>query len=90
MGEAAYNAAVMGPLARWLKLAGSQAPFRLPLVGPEGGRVLFMQDGDLTDLCSRAAHAGAAPHAIRAAASVCWCARTPANSSAIIRTCTTC
>lgn len=50
MGEAAYNAAVVGPLTRWLKLAGSNAPFRLPLVGPEGGRVLFIQDGDLTDL----------------------------------------
>src|SRR5262249_563853 len=50
VAEAAYNAAVVGPLSRWLKLAGSEAPFRLPLVGPEGGRALFIQDGDLTDL----------------------------------------
>lgn len=50
MGEPAYNAAVVRPLARWFGLAGSQAPFHLPLVGPEGGRVLFVQDGDLTDL----------------------------------------
>ncbi len=50
MGEAAYNAAVVRPLSRWLKLAGSHEPFKLPLVGPDGGRVLFVQDGELTDL----------------------------------------
>jgi len=50
VGEAAYSPAVVGPLSRWLKLAGSQQPFRLPLVGPEGGRVLFMQSGEITDL----------------------------------------
>lgn len=50
MGEAAYNPAVVRPLSRWLKLAGSQQPFRLPLVGPEGGRVLFVQTGDITDI----------------------------------------
>lgn len=50
MGEAAYSTAVVRPISRWLKLAGSGRPFRLPLVGPEGGRVLFLQDGELTDL----------------------------------------
>jgi len=50
LGEAAYNPAVVQPLSRWLKLAGSEKPFHLPLVGPEGGRVLFVQNGDLTDL----------------------------------------
>lgn len=50
MTEAAYNPAVVEPLSRWLKLGGSHQPFRLPLVGPEGGRVLFVQDGELTDL----------------------------------------
>lgn len=50
MAEAAYNATVVRPLSRWLKLAPSEQPFRLPLVGPEGGRVLFVQDGELTDL----------------------------------------
>jgi heptosyltransferase-2 len=50
VGEAAYNSAVVRPLSRWLKLGGAHQPFRLPLVGPEGGRVLFLQDGDLTDL----------------------------------------
>lgn len=50
MGEAAYNTALVRPLARWLKLEGSQRPFRLPLVGPEGGRVLFVQSGEVTDV----------------------------------------
>jgi ADP-heptose:LPS heptosyltransferase len=50
VGEAAYNPAVVGPLSRWLKLAGPEQPFRLPLVGPEGGRVLFVQNGEITDL----------------------------------------
>jgi heptosyltransferase-2 len=50
VGEPAYNAAVVKPIARWLRLSGSQRPFKLPLVGPEGGRVLFLQDGELTDL----------------------------------------
>ena len=50
LGEAAYSPAVVRPLSRWLRLAGSHEPFRLPLVGPEGGRVLFVQSGEITDL----------------------------------------
>ena len=50
MGEPAYNTAVVKPISRWLKLSGAHRPFHLPLLGPEGGRVLFLQDGELTDL----------------------------------------
>ncbi|MFQ5600614.1 MAG: glycosyltransferase family 9 protein [Candidatus Krumholzibacteriia bacterium] len=50
MGEAAYKAAFVRPLSRWLKLVPPDESFRLPLVGPEGGRVLFIQSGEITDL----------------------------------------
>ncbi len=50
MAEPAYNTTLVKPLSRWLRLTGAAQPFRLPLVGPEGGRVLFLQDGEITDL----------------------------------------
>jgi heptosyltransferase-2 len=50
VGEPAYKAPLVEPLSRWLRLVPSEQSFRLPLVGPEGGRVLFLQSGDLTDL----------------------------------------
>lgn len=50
MGEVAYKPAIVRPLSRWLKLLPSEKPIHLPLVGPEGGRVLFIQSGDITDL----------------------------------------
>jgi len=50
VGEPAYKAQIVQPLSRWLRLVPSTQSFHLPLVGPEGGRVLFVQSGDLTDL----------------------------------------
>lgn len=50
MGEAAYKAQLVRPLSRWLRLVPNEEPFRLPLVGPEGGRVLFVQSGNITDI----------------------------------------
>jgi ADP-heptose:LPS heptosyltransferase len=50
MGETAYKPAIVRPLSRWLKLLPSEQPIHLPLVGPEGGHVLFIQSGDITDL----------------------------------------
>ncbi len=49
MGEPAYKTPLVEPLSRWLRLVPSEQ-FRLPLVGPEGGRVLFLQSGEITDL----------------------------------------
>jgi ADP-heptose:LPS heptosyltransferase len=50
LGEAAYKPALVKPLSKWLKLVPPDQSFRLPLVGPEGGRVLFIQSGTITDL----------------------------------------
>ena len=50
MGEPAYKTPLVEPLSRWLRLVPSEQSFRLPLVGPEGGRVLFIQSAAITDL----------------------------------------
>jgi lipopolysaccharide heptosyltransferase II len=50
MGEPAYTTPLVRTASRWLKLVPSERPFHLPLVGPEGGRLLFMQSGEITDL----------------------------------------
>ena len=50
MGESAYKPALIKPLSRWLKLVPPDQSFKLPLVGPEGGRLLFIQSGTITDL----------------------------------------
>jgi ADP-heptose:LPS heptosyltransferase len=50
VGEAAYKAQLVRPLSKWLRLVPTEEPFRLPMVGPEGGRVLFVQSGEITDI----------------------------------------
>ena len=49
MGEPAHKAQLVQPLSRWLRLVPTEQSFHLPLVG-EGGRVLFLQSGEITDL----------------------------------------
>lgn len=50
MGEPASKTPLVEPLSRWLRLVPTERSFRLPLVGRDGGRVLFVQNGDITDL----------------------------------------
>jgi ADP-heptose:LPS heptosyltransferase len=50
VGDPAYKAQLVRPLSRWLRLVPSAQAFHLPLVGPEGGRVLFVQTGDMSDV----------------------------------------